>query len=345
MSTDKNTATQKPTKKRGSRLKVLFYLILVLAVTLGGVWLFGTREPLETTLRFDPVAIGDDLDTYLANEEAKFADIKPGQQKEIVWAYPSSKARTPVSLIYVHGFSASRLETAPLTEQIAGALNANVFYSRLTGHGRSGTAMGEPTAQDWLDDTAEALEIGNQIGQKTVAIGVSTGGTLAAIAAMHPDMREKLDAIVFISPNFRLKAPESVVLTFPFARSYIELLVGENRGFEPINEMHGTRWTTTYPSVALLPMAAAVQHSRSLLYERTEIPALFIFSERDTVIDAAEVRSIHDRWGGPKEIITVDDSDDPFNHVLAGDALSPSTTDRLGRAISAWLSATLEVGG
>ena len=324
---------------------MLGYLFLVVVIGLAGLWLLGPREPVDLAVTFDEASIGDDVDAWLAQSEARYADIEPDQQKQIAWAYPKSRASTPVSLVYLHGFSASRFETHPMSEQIAETLDANVFYTRLAGHGRAPDAMAEPSVNDWINDTAEAIAIGERIGAKTVLVAVSTGGTLAAIAAMDPGLRDRIDAIVFISPNFKLKAATSAVLTFPFARSYVHLLAGERRGFEPMNDNHAAWWTENYPSVALLPMAAAVAHTRTLLWERTDIPALFILSDADRIVDAATTRNVHARWGGPKALITVDDSDDPNNHVLAGDALSPSTTQRLAGEISTWITQTLGTGG
>lgn len=316
---------------------MLFYIVLALLLGLILVWLMGPREPANTQVRFDPAAMGDDLEAYLAAGEARFDDIEQGQQKEILWAYPKSKAKTPLSLVYLHGFSASRGETYPLTDLAATQLDANVFYTRLAGHGRQSDAMAEPTVQDWMDDTAEAIAIGKQIGEKTVLITTSTGGTLAALAAFDPQLRDQIDAIVFIAPNFKIASSASVVLTFPFARQFVPIIVGAERSFEPVNELHAQFWTERYPSTALLPMAAAVKRANTLLYERVDIPALFVFADDDTVVDHQRTRQIFERWGGSKKLITVDDSDDPYKHVIAGDALSPSTTQRLADEIAAWV--------
>jgi hypothetical protein len=37
----------------------------------------------------------------------------------------------------------------------------------------------------------------------------------------------------------------------------------------------------------------------------------------------------------------VNDSDDPAHHVIAGDALSPSTTGKIADRIVAWIGATV----
>jgi hypothetical protein len=58
------------------------FLVLVLFTSLA----FAPKEPVDRGITFDPAHLGDDLDAYLAPHEAKFSDIIPTTQKEIVWA-------------------------------------------------------------------------------------------------------------------------------------------------------------------------------------------------------------------------------------------------------------------
>ena len=80
-------------------------------------------------------------------------------------------------------------------------MNANIFYTRLTGHGRSNAAMAEATVNDWANDAVEALEIGKQLGERVMIVGTSTGATLAAWLATY-DQSNDILAHVWISPNF-----------------------------------------------------------------------------------------------------------------------------------------------
>jgi alpha-beta hydrolase superfamily lysophospholipase len=328
----------RPPRKR-SRIKTVLYIIIALIIVLAGLWVFGPREPVDTALRFDPATIGEDIDAYVAAHEAQFDDIVEGAEMQLIWAFPASKAKTPVALVYIHGFSASPGEIRPAPDLAAEALGANLFYARLVGHGRSDEAMAEPTVQDWLDDVAEAIAIGERLGERVVLIGTSTGGTLAAIAALHPDLKDRIAGIVFVSPNFKVQASGSQILTAPFARQLVPLVAGAERSFEPENELHAKFWTERYPSVALLPMAASVAHANAQFYQNTDIPALFVFSNDDRVVDHTVTRQIADRWGGPAEIVAVAESDDPYNHVIAGDALSPSNNQMMADTIARWVSA------
>lgn len=322
-------------KRRG---KFMLYGLIILVLALAAIWFFGPREPVVTDISFDPASIGEDLDAWVARQDAGVEGVRPETAREIIWAFPVSKARTPNAIAYLHGFSASKGEIRPVPDQVAASLDANLYFARLTGHGATGPAMAEATVEDWINDTAESVAVAERLGERTILVTTSTGGTLAAIAAFHPQLRERIDGIVFISPNFAVKAAGSSLLTAPFAERLVPLLVGAERSFEPENEAHGQLWTSRYPSAALLPMAAAVRHAGTLPFEQATIPALFIFSDDDQVVDAKATRAVAGRWGAPSQMMVVGESDDPYNHVIAGDVLSPSTTQTVAAAITEWIS-------
>ena len=60
------------------------------------------------------------------------------------------------------------------------------------------------TAERWLEDAVEAFAIAEQIGQRLVIIGCSTGGSLAYWLAAQPWALPKIDVIVLVSPAFAL---------------------------------------------------------------------------------------------------------------------------------------------
>jgi hypothetical protein len=102
---------------------------------------FGSDTP---TSRAAPPSSSTELDAWLAQSESQFTGIKPGTAKGIVWANDTHQ-KTPWAVVYLHGFSASRLETAPVADHVAKQLGANLFYTRLSGHGLPGKAMGQVT--------------------------------------------------------------------------------------------------------------------------------------------------------------------------------------------------------
>jgi pimeloyl-ACP methyl ester carboxylesterase len=120
-----------------------------------------------------------DIESYIAERE-RTADERygliPETGKRIRWQ--ASRQPTEYAVVYLHGFSATRQAFAPAAELVADALGANLFETRLAGHGRVSEPMADFHAEDWLDDAAEALTIGTRIGRKVVVIGTSTGADL-----------------------------------------------------------------------------------------------------------------------------------------------------------------------
>lgn len=336
MTTNEAVETTMPKKER-SKLKMFFYFLVLLLIGLAALYLFGTREPVGTDVRFDTSQIGDDLDAYLAQSEAQDPDVLPHATKEIVWAYPASKAKTPLSIVYIHGFSATKGEVRPVPDMAAETLKANLFYTRLEGHGAGSAAMAKASVQDWMDDTVEAIEIGTRLGEKVVVVAVSTGAPLAAVVALKPELKNKVAGYILISPNFKLQTGTEPLLTLPYARNWVPLIAGAERSFETSNDLHAKFWTSTYPTTAVLPMAAIVKHARGLPFENIDKPALFIYSNEDSVVDNTMSAKVMDRWGGETKLHLVEGADDKYNHVIAGDALSPNKTDEVAGAITEWL--------
>ena len=322
-------------------LRMIAIALAVIVVALGVLYVAGPREPVDLAVTVDEDAIRADPVAYLAETEGRFENIRPGKQKEIVYAFPRSKAKTPLAIVYAHGFSASRAEIEPVASDIARALGANLYFMRLTGHGRDGPAMGEATVNDWMRDMAEALAIAETIGERTVVVGTSTGAALGALAALEPGTRERIDALVQISPYYALADPRGKLLDLPFARHLVRLVEGEERGFEPVTALHGENWTTRYPSSAVVVVAALVRELRGRTFENAAVPSLFLFDEGDRVVDHELTRKIAGRWGratGARvNIELVEGTDDPYRHVIAGDSLSPSTSGRATDAIVHWI--------
>ena len=318
-------------------MRKLIYGMLGLMALGALAFVLGPRVKAETVITFDPTTIGEDLDDYLAKSEAKISGIHDNLQKEIIWAFPASKAKTPLAIVYVHGFSASKNEIRPVPDKVATAFGANLFLTRLAGHGQDGTALASVSVNDWVNDLAEALAIGKKLGEKVIVMGTSTGAGLATWAAHDPRLSSQIDALVFVSANYGVQAGGSWLLTMPFGEQLANLIVGPERSFETVNDMHKRFWTWSYPTKALLPMAALTSLAAKTRVEDIKQPALMILSENDKVIRPELIKSIAARWGGGADLHPLAKNDDPFNHVIAGDALSPSSTEETAQIMIEWL--------
>ncbi|MCY0147118.1 lysophospholipase [Hoeflea sp. G2-23] len=324
--------------KRTSKTRKVLYFIGLLVVLGGAAFALGPRPAADTSIAFDSADLPADLDQYLTDSESRFADLRPGNARQIVWAYPVSRARTPIAIVYIHGFSASPGEIRPMPDLVASQLGANLYFARLKGHGRSGDAMLEGSVNGWVNDLAEAIAIGHRLGERVIIMATSTGAALATWAATQPELMHDVAGLVQISPNYGVQAAGSGLLTVPWSNKLVRLVLGERRSFEPRNERHAQYWTHDYPSLALLPMAALVNLAGGVNPARVTAPSLFIYSPLDRVIRPDLVKAMAEKWGGPIKSIEVTDSNDPNNHVIAGDALSPDTTERLAAETAAWIA-------
>ncbi len=305
--------------------------------------LLGPRAGFEE--RWTEPDLGPDLDAYLAAAEAAVPGVRPGDERAIVWSASGPGVRTRISVVYLHGFSADRHEVEPLVSDVAAALGANAYFARLRGHGRDSEAMGEAGVEDWLDDVAEAIAIGGRIGERVVLIGTSTGGTLATWAATRGEAKDRLAALVLISPNYHPADRTSRLLLAPWGGLLARLVVGSERCFTAENAEQELHWTTCYPTSALLPMMALVEHVRTRDLGGLEEPTLVVYARGDRVVDARETERVLRAIPGVEvEPVAPEATGDPARHVLAGDILSPGSTEWAVARILRFLDSALAVG-
>ena len=307
------------------------FLILVFA--------FGPREPVRLGTGHDKIMIGNDIDAYLAMREGQFDDIIDGVEKQVIWA-GEANVKTPLSIIYLHGFTANSKEIRPVPDRVAAALGANLYFTRFTGHGRQPSALADADVGRWMDDVGEAIKIGKQIGETVIIMATSTGGTLAAAAALDKAAMKNVGGIIFISPNFAINNRAANLLTSPFARQWVPLVIGTEQQGNPRNDRHAHYWMMTYPTTALMPMAAIVAAVDRESYDDVDIPALFYYSRQDQVVVPEKTAAFAKSWGGVSKIIiaSLTDDDDKFSHIIAGDIVSPNQTESAVDHILAWIT-------
>lgn len=79
----------------------------------------------------------EDIDSLLKSQENVVRGLRPGTEKKVLWAQGNG-VKSKTSIVFIHGFSASRIEIDPVVDLIAAELNANVYFTRLRGHGQDG---------------------------------------------------------------------------------------------------------------------------------------------------------------------------------------------------------------
>lgn len=313
--------------RRPKRSLLAFALVTggIVAITLGprpvfdGVW-------VEPTVPFD-------IDRWLAEGEAAVPELDPAEYAEVLW-HREPGTRTDLAVVYLHGFSADKHEMRPVPRMIGEALGANVFLARLEGHALGPAGLGAASVQGWLDDTVEALAVGEAIGDRVVVVGTSTGGTLATWLAMQEEARGRLDAMVLVSPNFHPQNRLARLPLYPWGERIGRLAVGDEYCWEPMNEEQEEHWTTCYPTESIVPMMTLVEHVRLADVSTITVPTLVLYSPEDEIVDPDEtLRVVGEMSGTEPESVVVEGVTDRSKHVLAGDVLSPETTEPVARMI------------
>ena len=271
-----------------------------------------------------------DLDAYLAQSEARAPNLKPDNEKKIIWAGQKGQ-KTPWSIIYIHGFSASRMETSPLSENVAQVMGANLFLTRLTGHGRDTEAMLDGSVNAWMNDALEAVRIARRLGERALVMAASTGALLAILAATDPGIRG-IDAMVLISPNFKPKDWRAPIPDWPWGKFMARCIQGKTFRFARQREGLERYWTVSMPTESLLPLMALVRLGRKRDLAKLSLPLLVFYCPKDKVVCGKAIERVFDRIRSQrKKLVEVKVAQDESSHLLAGDLLAPGGTEPIAR--------------
>ena len=278
--------------------------------------------------------IPDNPANWIAQEIAGKSNqfVVPGAEKRITWFQGNENSRAEFAVIYLHGFSATRQELSPVPELLATKLQANLFETRLHGHGLSQQPLSSSRAEYWIQDAAESLAVGLAIGKKLIVMGTSTGATLALTLLDFPES-EHISSFVLLAPNFGTADRNSEFLTWPGGLQLAKFIIGDHHSWEPANEQQAKYWATDYPVEALVEMMRVVKHVRGQLPLHTNAKLLVVYSPRDTVIDIEQLRDSYELINSPKKsMVALPDENHPTNpgmHILAGDIMAPQNNQLL----------------
>jgi len=265
-----------------------------------------------------------ELDQAIASEEAVVQYLKDDNEARIVWA-DSLHQKTPYSIVYLHGFSASQGEGYPVHVNISDSLNANLYLPRLPEHGiASKNAMKNLTPGDLINEAKEAIAIGKTIGEKVIVMGCSTGGSLALyLAAADKD----LAAMVLLSPNIAVEVAGAELLTGPWGRQLGLSLLGEHRevnssiNYEPY-------WSKTYHLDGIIAMQGLLDMTmKPEIFSAVTLPTYcgyFYKNEeiRDHVVSVDAIKKLENQLGTSRDELEFE-AFESGDHVLCSSYKNP----------------------
>ncbi len=305
-------------------------IAVVLLVLLSGP-AFYFRPPASVPVDF-PIRSPQEIDDYLEGRERTVAGLRPELAKSVQWVNTIDRRPSRFSIVYLHGFSASRRDISPVVEDLARDLKANVYFARLKAHGlENGQAFASVKAMDWYEDAAEALAIGRLIGEKVILIGTSTGATLATILAMDTEVQKSIGGLVLLSPNFGINDFRAKFISGPMGKHLARFLIGVNRISPPENDAHGKFWTSKYHSQGIVALMNLTNYMSGRSLESIKVPTLVIYTDKDTVVDVHATRNLYETVNTKlKKIVNLKEA---TRHELTGEALAPETVQPVIQAI------------
>ena len=258
----------------------------------------------STTYRITPRKLPEDLDAYLAAQEAKVAGLIPADARTILWAGATGQS-TPFSIVFLHGYQGSPHDYDGVLGVLGQTLHANIYLARLSGYGVTTETVADVTLSDWLNDTWEALDIGRRIGDRVIVVGSSMGGDLALwLGSQHPP---DLAALVLLSCAVWAKDQRAVTLLWPWPLPQLisRIVVGKynNLSFDATRypggdpALYARYYPSRYRSESTIKLLWVMNLIKTLRLESIATPSVWLYSERDEAVDIPTLKGCYERAG------------------------------------------------
>jgi len=283
-------------------VKRFFKVLLVVVLLLVVAYLLGPKVEKPDLNAALPEITSDlnALDDRIWQKEAAITNIKADNESQIVW-YDSIPRKTEYAFVYLHGWSASHEEGAPLHEQLGKRYGANVYLPRLAGHGlQENEAMLNLTATEVFNSAKEALAIAQRLGEKVIVMGTSTGGTLALyLAYQNPDIA----GLLLYSPNVALRDESGKLLSGPWGIELAKWVTGRDYHQFEADSIKQRYWTTKYRLEALTHLQILIDETmQPEIFEKIKQPTFLGYyykneEEQDNVVSVPALLEMYEQLG------------------------------------------------
>lgn len=228
--------------------------------------------------------------------------------------------RTPMAMLYIHGFGASRADGEYVVERLAETLHANTYFMRLPGHGTRMQELERYEFDAYLRASEEALQQVGQLGERRVVIGTSLGGLLATyLAASQP---HQIAALVLFSPFYDFVGIGKL-LNLPIGIRLATWIEGPIRNTEQpaalrtrVHPDYDKHWYTRELTSSLRVVRDLKRYAaRPALFTRVRCPVLLFYDAHDDVASVAAMRTAFAAFG--RQRLSRELAVEYGNHILA----------------------------
>jgi pimeloyl-ACP methyl ester carboxylesterase len=272
-----STGPESHTKGRGELLMKLLIGVILICIIMTGYHLIMTH----TSYTYNPTPLPKRFDEYYQNQltKSKALSARPNNEEKL----NRYSKKTPVSILYIHGYGASRAEGEYVMDQISEKYQYNTYYMRLPGFGTKPEDMGESTMQELLDESTKALMMMDRLGDKVMIVGSSMGGAIATyLAATYP---EKVDRLVLCSPAYAFASTAGRLITF-YPLFKLMSIISPVRVSSATVPQETDNWTLYWhreqPFKALKQLIDIMNFvNRPGIFENVKTPTLLIYYYKD----------------------------------------------------------------
>jgi esterase/lipase len=252
--------------------------------------------------------------------------IKTNNEAKIIWA-DSTHTQTEYAIVYLHGFSASQMEGAPIHENIAKAYHCNLYLARLAEHGIDTTEdLMNLTAEKYWESAKQAYAIGKKLGKKVIIMSTSTGGTLSLqLAAAFPEIA----GLIMYSPNIEINNPAAPLLNNPWGLQIARFVKGGNYADIPFkNAEYPKYWNTHYRLESTVELQNLIEATMTAeTFKKINQPALALYyykdeANQDNVVKVSAIKEMMSSISTPQNLKRTVAIPNAGNHVLASPIVS-----------------------
>ncbi|HEX5112801.1 MAG TPA: alpha/beta hydrolase [Saprospiraceae bacterium] len=288
-------------------MKILKTILKILGIFLGLlviIYLLGPRPKKVDFSKLRAVTYSSDLQQLENSINAKESElpVKKDNQARIVWATPYAK--TPYSMVYLHGNGASQEEGDPIHEALAHRYGCNLYLARLKGHG---LIVEDPMlnldAGQWMQSALDAIEVGKAIGEKVILVSCSTGSTLGLyLEAKYPGL---VAAHIMFSPNIDIYDPRSFILDGPWGLQLSRKIAGGNSYSWTASATAQQYWYTSYRIEGLVTLKSMIDATMTeATFKAINDPvfmAYYYFDEdhQDKTVSVIRMREMYNELSTP----------------------------------------------
>lgn len=256
----------------------------------------------------EPISLDPDLiklEQAIARDEGA-ADLKADNEARIVWADSNRKQKTPYSIVYIHGFTASWAEGDPIHKQLAKKFGCNLYLARTHGHGvNSPDALKDLTPATYAASAERSLAIGKALGEKVILMGTSAGGMLSLyLAARHPEIA----GVILYSPCIAVANPALRLATKPWGKQILDRAFGgEYAKITHYKPDRAQYWLTQYHTNGLLTLQTMLDQYMTLeQFQKVKQPVLMGYyykdeDNQDKVVSVPAMLTMYDQLSTPAD--------------------------------------------